>query len=261
MIPVRLPGMGALDDGPPSSPHLPAMARQRIEEKDLATVTRANTRKNKAGAVPPQVVLARQAEDGSWRMRELKGVFEAKEERSEGTAKAKGVRWDEELVRYQEASVFRGLARDLLKDVMMADEIAEAEPPAAVEPVVEKTARVASRKAVPAAAPAPTTRRTRSSRLPPPTPVKKIVAAGEKEKPAPVSVPAAAPTLKAKARSLPRLAPAPAAAAATGAVEQAPTTTSAAGKSGMATRRTKIQKLGMSGNGTPAPKRKARSAA
>lgn len=270
MIPVRLPGMGALDDGPPSSPHLPAMARQRSEEKDLATVTRANTRKNKAGAVPPQVVLARQAEDSGWRMRELKGVFEAKETRGEGSGKAKGVRWDEELVRYQEASVFRGLARDLLADVMMADEIAEAEPMVPAEKAVEKTARVASRRAVPAAAPAPvvaaaapTTRRTRSSRLPPPTPVKKIAAAGEKAAAtaaASVVAPAPAPTLKAKARSLPRLAPAPAPAAAV--VEPAPAASaSATTKSGMATRRTRIQKLGMSGNGTPAPKRKGRATA
>ncbi|KAK3904417.1 hypothetical protein C8A05DRAFT_31789 [Staphylotrichum tortipilum] len=264
MIPVRLPGMGALDDAPPSSPYLPSIARQRIEEKDLATVTRANTRKNKAGAVPPQVVLARQAEDAGWRMRELKGVFEAREKKGETGGKGKGVQWDEELVRYQEASVFRGLARDLLADVMMADEIAEAEPPPPPEPVVEKTARVASRRtAVPAAAPAsaaapaPTTRRTRSSRLPPPTPVKKIAAAGEKSVP-PASAPVAAPTLKAKARSLPRLVPAPAPAAAQPA-EVEPGSTSA--KSGMATRRTRVQKLGMSGNGTPAPKRKARTAA
>ncbi|KAL1835044.1 hypothetical protein VTK73DRAFT_6413 [Phialemonium thermophilum] len=110
----------------------------RAEEKDLAAVTRVNTRKNKANAVPPKVVLARQAEDPGWRMRERKGVFDARDkgaregggdEDDEGedarrgpfpsseeraaaadstcrkngrkTRRAKGVRWAEELVRYQ----------------------------------------------------------------------------------------------------------------------------------------------------------------
>ncbi|KAK4101203.1 hypothetical protein N658DRAFT_559050 [Parathielavia hyrcaniae] len=281
MIPVRLPGMGAMDDTAMDA-HLASMARQRSEEKDLAAVTRGNTRKNKGGAVPPQVVLAKQAEDPSWRMRELKGVFEAKEHRAmeEGTCteeggggmggegkrkKAKGVRWAEELVRYQseeEPSVYRGMASQLLADVMMADEIAEAEPPVVAEPVVEKTARVAVRRAAvrsvaaavappsaTAEVPAPT-RRTRSSRLPPPTPVKKIAGLDKPAAEKPAAETTAAPSLRTKAKSLPKPAPGPSA--------LEPTATST--RSGMATRRTRIAKLGMSGNGTPAPKRRGRNA-
>ncbi|KAK4120639.1 hypothetical protein N657DRAFT_624756 [Parathielavia appendiculata] len=278
MIPVRLPGMGAMDDAALDA-HLTSMARQRSEEKDLAAITRGNTRKNKGGAVPPQVVLAKQAEDPSWRRRELKGVFEARErrakEREEGgesegkekRKKAKGVRWAEELVRYQsdEPSVYRGMASQLLADVMMADEIAEAEPPAVAEPPVEKTARVAVRRAAAvrsaaaaAAASSATaevpvsTRRTRSSRLPPPTPVKKI-AGKEKPAAAETAVPetTAAPSLKSKAKSLPNLA------SASSALEPAAATST---RSGMATRRTRFAKLEMSGNGTPAPKRRGRTA-
>ncbi len=287
MIPVRLPGMGAMDDAAMDA-HIAGLARQRSEEKDLAAVTRGNTRKNKAGAVPPQVLLARQAEDPTaWRMRELKGVYEARERRAAaaaaakedgvGSGKGKGVRWDEELVRFQECepSVFRGLARGLLADVVMmdggdddgVDEIAEAEPPAAAEPVVEKTARVAARKpapasssaSAPAAAPAvSTTRRTRSSRLTPPTPVGKIA----EKAAAPSAAAAPAAGLRTRARSLPKLAPAPAAAPAP---VLEPTAVSAAagktasGRTGMATRRTRIAKLGMSGNGTPAPKRRGKT--
>ncbi|KAH6847839.1 hypothetical protein B0I37DRAFT_405713 [Chaetomium sp. MPI-CAGE-AT-0009] len=309
MIPVRLPGMGAMDEaGAAMDAHLASMARQRAEEKGLAAATRANTRKNKGAALPPPAVLARQAEDpAAWRMRELKGVWEAKERRSaaggegdggEGVDElgpggkrkkggaAKAVRWAEELVRFQtdEPSVFRGMARELLADVMVdddgVDEIAEAEPPLPAEPVVEKTARVAARKAGSAAAapaapaPAPaSTRRTRSSRLPPPTPVKKIRSAektgGEKpaaaekpavEKPAPEK-PAAAPNLRTRARSLPKRTPAPApapAAPAPPAVEPQPA--AAATKVGIAKRRTRVTKLGMSGNGTPAPKRRGKAA-
>ena len=279
MIPVRLPGMGAMDDAAMDA-HIAGLARQRSDEKDLAAVTRGNTRKNKAGAVPPQVLLARQAEDPTaWRMRELKGVYEARERRAAAAAaaredgerggKGKGVRWDEELVRFQECepSVFRGLARGLLADVVMmdggdddgVDEIAEAEPPAAAEPVVEKTARVAARKAAAAAPPVPppasaaSTRRTRSSRLTPPTPVAKIA-----EK---AAAPSAAPAgLRTRARSLPRLAPAPSAPAPVldPTAVSTPAVKTASARTGMATRRTRIAKLGMSGNGTPAPKRRGR---
>ncbi|KAL2192979.1 hypothetical protein P885DRAFT_81711 [Corynascus similis CBS 632.67] len=317
MIPVRLPGMGAMDDTAPTTSEAQfSAARQRSAEKDLAAVTRANTRKNKGGAVPPPVVLAKQAEDpAAWRMRELKVVWEAKERRKgEGACeeeglegeqggrkkgkkggKAKGVRWAEELVRFQPyeegGGVFGGLARALLADVMAddgVDEIAEAEPPKPAGPVVEKTARVAARKtasssssssssessssatAVAAAAPPAvpvSTRRTRSSRLPPPTPVKKLrsatkPAAVEKNtatKSAAAEKPAAVPSLRTRARSLPKRTAAPAPAPA--AVDSSATTTSSSTKTGMATRRTRVTKLGMSGNGTPAPKRRGRVAA
>jgi hypothetical protein len=324
MIPVRLPGMGAMDEAAMDA-HLASMARQRSEEKGLAAATRANTRKNKGAALPPPAVLARQAEDpAGWRMRELKGVWEAKERRkgdgdegggddggegveevgkggkgkkSGGAGAAKAVRWAEELVRFQteEPSMFRGMARELLADVMVdddgVDEIAEAEPPMPAEPVVEKTARVAARKggsvsaasaasaAPAAAAPAApvSTRRTRSSRLPPPTPVKKMRSSektgGEKaapaEKPAAekpavekpgAEKPTAAPSLRTRARSLPKRTAVPAAAAPP-AAEPTPAPAATKTKAGMATRRTRVTKLGMSGNGTPGPKRRGRPAA
>ncbi|KAL2151015.1 hypothetical protein VTH82DRAFT_6113 [Thermothelomyces myriococcoides] len=325
MIPVRLPGMGAMDEPMGSDTQLSAV-RQRNEEKDLAAVTRANTRKNKGGAVPPPVVLARQAEDpAGWRMKELKGVWEAKERRKEAAAlsdkepesgengsgeegkktkKVKEVRWAEELVRYQpyEDGMFTGMARALLADVMAddgVDEIAEAEPPVPAEPPVEKTARVAPRKTAgsggtkgktgttseptssaasaptpPAAAASASTRRTRSSKLPPPTPVKlrnsrKLAAekSAAAEKTGSAETPGATPGLRTRARSLPKRAAAnniapPATTAAT--VEPPPATTSTSSSSrttGMATRRTRVTKLGMNGNGTPAPKRRGKVAA
>ncbi|KAG7284959.1 hypothetical protein NEMBOFW57_009575 [Staphylotrichum longicolle] len=204
----------------------------------------------------------------------------------------KGVRWDEELVRFQEAetSVFKGLARGLLADVVMGevedgdiggvDEIAEAEPPAVEGPAPVKTARVAARKPVAAskaapapasgvnaAAAAPSTRRTRSSRLVQPTPVKKLgsgeKAGGEKAPAAAAAAaaaPAPAPSLRTRAKSLPKPAPAPAPAAASSAtVEPTPAAAPTAPSTKMATRRTRIAKLGMSVNGTPAPKRRGRA--
>ncbi|KAL1842964.1 hypothetical protein VTJ49DRAFT_3605 [Mycothermus thermophilus] len=367
MLPMRLPSMGAMSDDGSFSPAAmaaaaAAAARQRAEDKDLAALTRANTRKNKGGAVPPQMVLARQAEDPTWRMNELKGVYEAKERRANGkvpgqaegseekgsavdggeankSKKApKSVRWAEELVSYHQPdndeppqpSVFRSLASQLLADVTMADdaiddvgvdEIAEAEPPAPPEPVVEKTARVQPRRtgraataatstssasAVPSAAPTPSTapgpprlrRSTRSSRLPPPTPVKKMhqKAAGATEKAAPTKKSSAsaaaktttetaptaagkgttsAPSLRSRARKLPKLASASAtatSAAGTAAVKSAVTAVASeeatapsvlvpSRTSGMTTRRTRIAKLGMGVNGTPAPKRRGRAAA
>ncbi|KAK4152303.1 hypothetical protein C8A00DRAFT_44607 [Chaetomidium leptoderma] len=296
MIPVRLPGMGAMDEAAMDA-HLAAMARQRSEEKDLAAVTRGNTRKNKGSAVLPQMVLAKQAEDPSWRMRELKGVFDAKERRAKEPAAAaggdeerdgkksrqvKGVRWAEELVRFQteaEPSVFRGMSSQLLADVMMddgVDEIAEAEPPVPAEPRVEKTARVAARKAVSTATSAPTaaappasTRRTRSSRLPPPTPAKKLrggaeKTAGEQVAAPPAPAPAPAPALRTRTKSMPKLAPAPPTTPSPvlePSPAPVPAATAKSTRSGMATRRTRIAKLGMSGNGTPAPKRRGRTAA
>ncbi|KAH6616072.1 hypothetical protein B0J18DRAFT_295390 [Chaetomium sp. MPI-SDFR-AT-0129] len=243
MIPVRLPGMGAMDEAAMDA-HTANMMRQR-EEKDLVSITRVNTRKNKGTAVPPQAVLAKQAEDpAAWRMRELKGVFDAKDKRGKASAagtetgndaqeqkedndsgaesktaakQRKGVRWAEELVRFQteDPSIFHGMARSLLADVMSEgdddfDEIAEAEPPRPATPVVEKTARVAARKSAPAAAtettatgtatvetaaaaaplanvPSSRTRSKRASRLQPPTPVKSLRSTDTTESAAPAA--------------------------------------------------------------------------
>ncbi|KAB5585093.1 hypothetical protein GE09DRAFT_1069341 [Coniochaeta sp. 2T2.1] len=132
LIPVRLPGSSGMimnptdtsgDKDMPTPIVVSRTARTTAQEKDLAAVTRVNTRKNKAGAVPPKVILSRQAEDPlGFKLKELKGVFDAKEGR-EGSAttaeeettttttdekkdgrksrkSGKSVRWASELVRY-----------------------------------------------------------------------------------------------------------------------------------------------------------------
>ncbi|KAK0729485.1 hypothetical protein B0H67DRAFT_1229 [Lasiosphaeris hirsuta] len=277
MIPVRLPGMGSMEEM--IEPQF-TVRGHRGEEKDLAAVTRVNTRKNKGNSVPPKLILAQQAEDpAAWRMKELKGVFDAKESRAaeateEATADgrksrhAKGVRWAEELVRYQgeEApTAFKTMASSLFDDIIMAD--------AAVANDIEELAAAASQPVLPveeampaepaeksAPAPAPVKkalpRRTRSSKLQAPTPVKKIV---EKR------VAAVPPTPVVHAPALPKVAVTPPAAsrptaAAVAAAASSSSSTTTGARTGMATRRPKIAKLGMGVNGTPAPKRRGRAA-
>ncbi|KAK1760274.1 hypothetical protein QBC47DRAFT_2972 [Echria macrotheca] len=253
LIPVRLPGMAGMDDAMLES-HL-AAAKNRGDEKDVAAVTRVNTRKNKGNSIPPKLVLARQAEDpAGWRMKELKSVFDAKESRAAGakdesdgrqTRKGKGVRWAEELVRFQgeEApSVFRSMASSLLADIMGEtaddlDELAPSDPPV---PVVKEEAEK------PAGTPAKKmpSRRTRSSKLLAPTPVKL-----PEKKVSPIP----APTIRSSA--LPKPAASASVVAAAAAAAAAPTTRPS---TAMATRRSKIAKLGMGVNGTPAPKRRGK---
>ncbi|KAF7961223.1 hypothetical protein EAE96_000889 [Botrytis aclada] len=75
-------------------------------EKELAALTRVNTRKNKAGAVFPEVLLARKAdakENPAKRQKELKEMFEEKlrrEKKAQGKPK-KSVVWAEEIAQYQ----------------------------------------------------------------------------------------------------------------------------------------------------------------
>lgn len=75
-------------------------------EKELAALTRVNTRKNKAGAVFPDVLLARKAdakENPAKRQKELKEMFEEKlrrEKKAKGKPK-KSVVWAEEIAQYQ----------------------------------------------------------------------------------------------------------------------------------------------------------------
>jgi hypothetical protein len=248
------------DKDMPTPVVVPRAARTTAEEKDLAAVTRVNTRKNKGGAMPPKVVLSRQAEDPlGYKLRELKGVFDAKEgreasaeeEEEEGqdgrrTRKGKGVRWASELVRFNtdfEAQSPKAVALPLPPSRKGAR--APVQPtedntdgyfphfPAADEgpaPAVEQTAastvtieepgeQAQEQKPEPQTKPAPT-RRTRQSRLQVPTPVsKKILAESTTAAPKVAS----ASVVK------------------------------------MATRRTKIASLGMGVNGTPAPKRRTRA--
>lgn len=114
LIPVRLPGMGAMDDSTMDATL--NMARQRNEEKDLATMTRVNTRKNKGQAVHPAVILARHAEDSSWKVNEAKA--EPKEPRTNPDRTVKNVRWAEELASYQgESPVLPAADANDVKDV------------------------------------------------------------------------------------------------------------------------------------------------
>ncbi|SPO05265.1 uncharacterized protein DNG_07952 [Cephalotrichum gorgonifer] len=64
-------------------------------EVDLATVTRANTRRNKGKALPASEVLARQRQDpAAHRMQELKSVHDARAARA-GKEPGKGIQWGE----------------------------------------------------------------------------------------------------------------------------------------------------------------------
>ena len=260
--------MSAADGDMPTPVVVSRTARSTAAEKDLAAVTRVNTRKNKAGAMPPKVVLGRQAEDpAGFRMRELRGVFDAregrdgdKEEKGEGeeekgendgrkTRKGKGVRWATELVRFNTdlevggdsprvGAVPAGPLVPVRKGAVLPP------PPPAAEDVmgVEGTTTTIEQCVSTAAAAAVVgeegtegreekkvpTRRTRQSRLQPPTPVSKKILAGES-----AAAAAAAPTPKAAA------------------------TTASVVK--MATRRKGFASLGMGVNGTPAPKRRTRA--
>ena len=70
------------------------------EGKELAALTRVNTRKNKAGALGAMELLAKKAEekdDPVLRQRLLKEVFEEKKGKGEGKKAKKEVVWAEEL--------------------------------------------------------------------------------------------------------------------------------------------------------------------
>ncbi|OBT73723.1 hypothetical protein VF21_07187 [Pseudogymnoascus sp. 05NY08] len=70
------------------------------EVKELAALTRVNTRKNKAGALGAMELLAKKAEekdDPVLRQRLLKEVFDDKEKKGKGGKAKKGVVWAEEL--------------------------------------------------------------------------------------------------------------------------------------------------------------------
>ncbi|TPX12926.1 uncharacterized protein E0L32_006571 [Thyridium curvatum] len=286
MIPVRLPGSLCTDDSNVN------LGMRRNEERDLAAVTRHNTRKNKGASVHPSVVISRQQDDPNWRMKELKEVFEAREAAAAAAAapeegaptsrkrtrggKGKGVRWDETLVRVQgqdegpvvmkavTAPLDESVAPPQAEDAEEAKDEAEEERLEVVAPEPARKKQKKSAAAIATAAPEkkeeeeqtaakekeaepvkekaqqPAARpRTRASRLRAPTPRK-----------------LAAPTAAVGKENKPKLEPTPvektAAPAPASAAKKAPP---AAAR--MATRRTRISGLGMSGNGTPAPKRRA----
>lgn len=77
---------------------------KRNEEKELAALTRVNTRKNKGGSQSVPEVLAKKGqekEDPVLRQRLLKEVFDDKAQKGKKEKKAKTVIWAEELTQYQ----------------------------------------------------------------------------------------------------------------------------------------------------------------
>jgi hypothetical protein len=77
---------------------------RRSEEKELAALTRVNTRKNKGGALHVVEVLAKKSEekdDPAVRQRALKEIFDEKAEKGKKEKKGKSVVWAEELAQYQ----------------------------------------------------------------------------------------------------------------------------------------------------------------
>ena len=77
---------------------------RRNEEKELAALTKVNTRKNKGGAAHPADVLAKKAdekEDPAIRQRALKEVFDEKNYKQKLNKKGNMVVWAEELAQFQ----------------------------------------------------------------------------------------------------------------------------------------------------------------
>ncbi|EFX06246.1 hypothetical protein CMQ_6567 [Grosmannia clavigera kw1407] len=83
LLPVRLPGSLNLhgDEG-----HVTGLVLRRTGEKDVAAITRVNTRKNRAGAEHPSAVLARQAQE----LKGKKGGKGGKGRKTKGEKSQKG---------------------------------------------------------------------------------------------------------------------------------------------------------------------------
>lgn len=118
-IPVRMPGMEMMDT-----------VRARNDQKDVAAVTRYNTRKNKGSALFPQVVLKKMEKmnkQGKEYVYSSSSVVNNKASETEKKKKNKGVRWAETLARFQDEasapvnSKTRALSSSLLADVLKAD--------------------------------------------------------------------------------------------------------------------------------------------
>lgn len=81
-----------------------AITLKKNEEKELAALTRVNTRKNKGGALFPADVLAKKSEekdDPASRQRALKEVFDDRLLKEKRGKSRKSVVWAEELAQYQ----------------------------------------------------------------------------------------------------------------------------------------------------------------
>ncbi|TLD33720.1 hypothetical protein PspLS_00011 [Pyricularia sp. CBS 133598] len=169
----------AIDDG--GFGGSPSSASVRNDDRQLQATTRANTRRNKAGALHASDALNLQAK------RKLSGGDEDECEDKAATTKrakttksgnAKSVRWGTPLASYQEppATVAPISISDSADELAADDDVAIPAPGPG-----------------PAASPmaAPVTRRRTPSRLPPPTPIKKQTgtAAGKVKKPSSLAAP------------------------------------------------------------------------
>jgi hypothetical protein len=81
---------------------------KRNEEKEIAALTRVNTRKNKGAAITAAEVLAKKSEekeDPAMRQRLLKEVFKEKRDKDKQVCEKKGrgknVTWAKELAQFQ----------------------------------------------------------------------------------------------------------------------------------------------------------------
>ncbi|KAH8842929.1 hypothetical protein MCOR29_003048 [Pyricularia oryzae] len=171
----------AIDDG--GFGGSPSSAIVRNDDRQLQATTRANTRRNKAGALHASDALNLQAK------RKLSGADDDEgEDKAAATNKrakttksgsAKSVRWGTPLASYQEppAAVAPNVASESA-DELAADEDNGAIPAPVPVPATSLTA-------------APVTRRRTASRLPPPTPIKKPTgtAAGKVKKPSSLAAP------------------------------------------------------------------------
>lgn len=120
-IPVRMPGMDMMD----------TVRASRNEQKDVAAVTRYNTRKNKGSALFPQVVIKKMEKmkkQGKEYVYSSSSADKDKATEAEKKKKNKGVRWAETLARFQDDeapapvnSKTRALSSSLLADVLKAD--------------------------------------------------------------------------------------------------------------------------------------------
>jgi hypothetical protein len=298
MLPVRLSSSAELDRDMPAIVIPRSQQQQRNEEKDLAAVTRVNTRKNKGNSVPPRMVLARQEEDsaGLWRARELKNlgggpfdmmsgygdldaemegidVYEPEEPQviapksGRRVCRAKGVRWAEELVRFQGDDIVPTSTSSSLPVDIAEDSDAELVLPSVSSLLDEEPPHVLAVKersgSTTTSLPAETTGTSEDTR---PSETDKVQPAAVTKKPAPrrasrLQMPTPVRTRHQQQSTVEdtkvpekmvKMIPVP--------VGGPTSSKSAANSSSLAktaTRRSRIASLGMSGNGTPAPKRRA----
>lgn len=108
-IPVRrLGGVDLTADGDKS------LNLKRSEEKELAALTKVNTRKNKGSSAMPAAFLAKtkkgdDKEEVTMRQRALKELFEERKKK-EGKGKCLSVRWAEELAQFREFNGASGIS-------------------------------------------------------------------------------------------------------------------------------------------------------